>query len=91
MVPTSVIIKILIGRRNLTETFIATVLRDYGVRATITRKQDEVLRKKKLARSMPDGFWKKGDPLYKDPHARYIEAKLFKDLERRTKPTWFVG
>ena len=50
---------------------IAECLDKLVVFATITKEEDKRLRDQKLNSKMPAGYDLEGDPLYKDPYARY--------------------
>jgi len=53
-----------------TET-IAKILDTYVIFATISKREDKLLRDAKLTSKMPEGFWEPGHPLHNDPFARY--------------------
>lgn len=50
---------------------IAKILDTYVIFATISKREDKLLREAKLTSKMPEGFWKPGHPLHNDPFARY--------------------
>jgi hypothetical protein len=89
MVPISVVCEMLVTAPIVSEEFIASILRQYGRRATITRDEDAVLNAKGLGKSMPAEFWTPGSPLFQNPCARYIDAGLVNDLVPRTSESWF--
>ena len=55
---------------------IAALLDKYVHFATISKREDALLREKKLSRSMPKGFEEEGDPLYNDLLSRYEVAGI---------------
>jgi hypothetical protein len=90
MVPTSVIREIFVDKGpTLSLSFIKTVLRKYGHRATITRAEDKILNKAGLKRKMPEEFWIKKSKIYRDPCARYVKTELFGKLVSRASRSWF--
>jgi hypothetical protein len=88
MVPTSVILRMLVTEPDLSEEYIANVLRQFGYRATITVEEDGILAARGFAQKMPDEFWDRDSSLYRNPCARYIAAGLYDDLVQREKDTW---
>lgn len=60
---------------------IAKCLDKLIVFATITKEEDKLLRDNKLNSKMPEGYDLKGDPLYKNPYARYIHVGIEYEIE----------
>jgi hypothetical protein len=61
---------------------IAALLDKYVIFATISKREDELLRKNKLTSSMPKGYHEKGDPLYNNLLARYMAVGiLLEDIQ----------
>lgn len=73
----------------VTEEEIAQQLRIYGVRASITYDEDKVLSGLRLKDRMPRGFFIEGDPLYRNPLARYIAAGI-ELTARHPANDWFL-
>lgn len=55
---------------------IAELLDRYVHFATISKREDALLRDKKLTSKMPDGFYEEGHTLYNDPYSRYKIAEI---------------
>ena len=89
MVPTSVIRTMFAKEASLSEERIAQVLREFGLRATITRHEDSELSAKGLKGAMPKEFWIPGSSMYLNPLARYIKAELAHKLLSRKSNDWF--
>ena len=74
VVPIKVIANILLSQSEsciLNTQEIASILDRYVVFATISKREDQLLRNAKLNSQMPAGFWEKGHDLYNDLFARY--------------------
>jgi hypothetical protein len=65
------------------------ILRKNGLRATITRDEDRVLRLNGLANTMPTDYDEVGSELSGDVLARYVKSGLVDGLVKRTGPDWF--
>lgn len=78
VVPISVITLLLEYKytENTSLESIASVLDEYVVFATISKKEDLRLSEKKLTSKMPKGFWVPGDELFYEKFARYMEAEI---------------
>lgn len=63
---------------------ISEVLDRYLIFATISKREDKLLREAKLNSKMPDGFWLEGDTLYGDPLARYKAVGIPVSVKKRT-------
>jgi hypothetical protein len=55
---------------------IAALLNKYVIFATISKREDELLRKNKLTSRMPKGSHEKGDPLHNNLLARYVAVGI---------------
>jgi len=62
-----------------------SLLIKFGLRATITRSENEQL----LRTTMPEGFFDPNHELYTNPLARYIVAGLHSTLVARIADSWF--
>lgn len=79
VIPLKVITKILLDHSKSGEfniESIAEILDANLMFATISRREDKLLRDAKLTRKMPSGFWEQGHTLYNDPFARYKEVGI---------------
>ena len=84
MVPNNVLYRMILSELQPTEEWLTQLFVRFSKRATITRKEDEKLRRI----DMPPGFYEVGHPWYQNPLARYIEKKLAGALEQRQGPVW---
>ena len=66
----------LVQKQRISLEDIAFILKKFTHFGTITKEEDEKLRKVGLSRSMPPGFFKKGHRYYNDILARYKEAGI---------------
>lgn len=87
IVPNAAIYRLIRAEPNVTVEYLESLLRRFGLRATITRDEDTRLSRDK----MPSEFFQSGHQLFMNPFARYIVAGLFDSLERRTSESWFEG
>lgn len=79
VVPLRVVTQLLIelgNSQNLSCKTIATLLDKYVVFATISKREDELLRKNKLTSSMPKGYYEENDFLYNNLLSRYIATGI---------------
>ena len=87
VVPNIVLYRRILDEPIITHAWLESLLRYFGIRATITREENSRL----LRDSMPSGFWQVGHPLFRDPFARYKEAGLYESLEPLPGRSWFVS
>jgi len=76
IVPCCVQYDMLLNSIEKDEGSIKAFMEKFGRRATITREENEKLSKNSLSRKMPKGFYEKGNKLYNNPLARYIETGI---------------
>jgi len=79
VIPLKVITKILLEHSRNSEfstESIAKILDTYLIFATISQREDKLLRDAKLTSAMPVGFWEQGHALHNDPFARYKEVGI---------------
>lgn len=91
VVAVSVIRKIFCQETDISEVFIAKTLRNLGLRATITRRENQKLNDAGLMTRMPEEFWDSKSKLYMDPLARYIKIGMDKNLTARPVGGWFAA
>ena len=90
MVPDSFVYKQICSEPDVTLEYLQRTLRSYGLRATITRREDkDYLSKRKLKSNMPACFSDPGDAYFGDPLARYKISGLFDRLDLRTTESWW--
>lgn len=86
MVPVEVIYQMIQVKDEITTDWLIHILKKFSLRATITQEENGKLRKSE----MPEGFYDQNNSdLYENPLARYIEAGIDKNLEKRVGDTWF--
>lgn len=79
VIPLLVITQRLVELSNSSEMScqsIAVLLDKHVHFATISKREDALLREKKLTRKMPDGFYEEGHLLFNDPYSRYKVAGI---------------
>ena len=79
VIPLKVITKILLDHSktgNFSLESIAKILDENLIFATISQREDKLLRDAKLTSKMPHGFWEPGHTLYNDQFARYKEVGI---------------
>ncbi|WP_343741466.1 hypothetical protein [Herbaspirillum huttiense] len=86
VVPCEVLYRMIITLKTASE--FEMILRKYAIRATITRPQDERLRKLGLNQKMPPEFLDPTHAYYDDPFCRYKIAEIHGDLEARSTASW---
>ena len=88
VIPLKVITKILLDH-SIHDDFslesIARILDTYLIFATISQREDKLLRDAKLTSKMPCGFWEQGHALYNDLFARYKNVGISILDTRKTK------
>jgi len=90
MVPGEVIYRLIVAEGNtITEARLADTLRRFGLRATITRDEDDLLTTR-FRHTMPAEFWTANSPLAGEPLARYIVTGIAEGLRRRTADSWLL-
>lgn len=85
MVPGKVVYELITQHPRPSVLAFARILRKTGIRATITIEEDRKLR----LSTMPPGFTDPASPLYFNHLARYIEARIDKQLDTRPAEGWF--
>ncbi|MGQ7960249.1 hypothetical protein ACUTAF_21450 [Pseudomonas sp. SP16.1] len=79
VIPLKVITKILLEHSkqgDFSSESIAKILDAHLIFATISQREDKLLRDAKLTSKMPSGFWEQGHALHNDPFARYKEVGI---------------
>lgn len=76
VVPIRLITKELVDLKPATNTAIKATLNRLTIFATITKREDSVLRSLGLSSKMPVEYYQENHPLYNDPFARYKVAGI---------------
>ncbi|HEJ3144906.1 TPA: hypothetical protein ACG4N8_005638 [Pseudomonas aeruginosa] len=94
VIPLKVITKILVehSKSSALDVYsIAKILDENLIFATISQREDKLLRDAKLTSKMPSGFWEPGHALYNDQFARYKEVGISMLEKSDTKSNTFAA
>jgi len=88
VVPAGEILELLKRLPELRIDSIASTLRKFALRATISPDELKLFRARSCQYSMPASFWNPASDLFMNPLARYIESGLMLDLIERNADSW---
>ncbi len=91
VVPNSVIYQMLCALEDKSVASIEALLKQFCIRATITRPEDARLGQAGLASAMPHEFYEDGHRFQGKPLARYMAIGLDVELEKRAAARWFTN